>query len=534
MRPQTACQPTLKHRAWLPPIGTFALLALGLGGCGAISQQAETRPQVTLRVADAALSSGAPELALRVADIVLTKEPKNGAALTARGDALYALGQAGPAGEAYRAAAALDPKSVGAQLGLGRSLVRGNPQAAEAAFLAATVLDPQNGAAWSNLGVARDLQQNHAGAQQAYRAALAVEPAASDVRMNLGLSLALSGQADAAVAMLRPLAGEAGASQLSRADLAVALAQAGDTAGARRALAGGADGTTASLAPEPPVAQLQAAQIAPSPVAPSGTTATPVPQHADTATAAPVPQHAAAAIRSDAPQALPAPRIAVTQVTAPPLPNPVHVPEALVARIADPAAAITDTAPPSHPMIADVAPALHQTTTDIALTPHPTTTGIAPASRATTTDAAPAAHGATTDVMATSRAAKADAAPTSHAAIPDAAPASHREVADARSLPQVVAAHVAPSPGAASGPVSVQLAAVRSEQSVAYEWRRLQTRMPSLLGGRALTVSQSQNNSQNYWRLRTGGFANLAEANQFCAKVRAAGSGCLPVVTQSE
>ncbi len=116
-------------------------------------------------------------------------------------------------------------------------LIRTDPRAAEAAFLAASALQPDNVAALSNLGVARDMQKHHAAAQEAYRAALALSPDMADVRVNLGLSLALSGQAEQAVQILRPLASDPGATQLWHADLAVALAQSGDLAGARRALA---------------------------------------------------------------------------------------------------------------------------------------------------------------------------------------------------------------------------------------------------------------------------------------------------------
>ncbi len=221
----------------LPALGAIAVLSLSLTACGMLGNTTASRPQVTLNVADAAMASGAPDLALRVADMVLAKHPDSAAALTARGDALYAMGQAELAGQAYRAAVKSDPKFAGAQIGLGRTVIRTDPKAAEAAFLAAATLQPDNTVALSNLGVARDLQKHHAAAQEAYRAALAVDPDMSDARVNLGLSLALSGQAEAAVQILQPLARQPGATQVWHADLAVALAQAGDLAGARRAIA---------------------------------------------------------------------------------------------------------------------------------------------------------------------------------------------------------------------------------------------------------------------------------------------------------
>jgi tetratricopeptide (TPR) repeat protein len=70
------------------------------------------------------LASGAPDVALRVADITLAKHPKDVAALIAKGDALYAMGDTEAAKAAYRSAIALDPGAADAQLGLGRTLVR--------------------------------------------------------------------------------------------------------------------------------------------------------------------------------------------------------------------------------------------------------------------------------------------------------------------------------------------------------------------------------------------------------------------------
>jgi cell division septation protein DedD len=77
----------------------------------------------------------------------------------------------------------------------------------------------------------------------------------------------------------------------------------------------------------------------------------------------------------------------------------------------------------------------------------------------------------------------------------------------------------------------LQVAAVRSEQDVQREWHRLQARLPDLLGGRSLTVSQGEAHDHTYWRLRTGGFASLADVNALCLRIRSAGGTCLAVVT---
>jgi len=170
-------------------------IALALAACAAPPEADPPHAQVTLRVADAALASGAPDVALNVAESLLQKQPGNGAALVAKGDALYALGAMEQAAAAYRKAIAADGNDVGAHIGLGRTLVRSDPAAAELQFNAAAARQPDNVIALNDLGIARDLQGRHAEAQTAYRQALAVTPDMEDVKSNLNLSLSLSGRA---------------------------------------------------------------------------------------------------------------------------------------------------------------------------------------------------------------------------------------------------------------------------------------------------------------------------------------------------
>lgn len=139
----------LKRLGLLPT----ATVALALAGCTG-AQQVGLSHQPSLRVADAALSAGAPEVAVRVADLTLEREPRNTRALVTKGDALYALGQRDEARAAYRQAVAIEPKLPSAQLGLGRTLVQTDPAAAETAFLAALAALPEDSAALNDLGIA--------------------------------------------------------------------------------------------------------------------------------------------------------------------------------------------------------------------------------------------------------------------------------------------------------------------------------------------------------------------------------------------
>jgi len=77
----------------------------------------------------------------------------------------------------------------------------------------------------------------------------------------------------------------------------------------------------------------------------------------------------------------------------------------------------------------------------------------------------------------------------------------------------------------AAGPVA-QLAAVESEQGAQSEWQRLAKRMPDLLNDRRLLLQRADHDGHAVWRVRTGGFADIAEATSFCARVRSKGGAC--------
>ncbi len=82
-----------------------------------------------------------------------------------------------------------------------------------------------------------------------------------------------------------------------------------------------------------------------------------------------------------------------------------------------------------------------------------------------------------------------------------------------------------PAATPAVGPV-VQLAAVGSEQVGQSEWQRLAKRMPDLLNDRRLLLQRADHDGRAVWRVRTGGFADIAEATSFCARVRSKGGAC--------
>lgn len=107
-------------------------------------------------------------------------------------------------------------------------------------------------------------------------------------------------------------------------------------------------------------------------------------------------------------------------------------------------------------------------------------------------------------------------------ALPAAPPAA--VVLQPALLPAPTAIRQAPAP--AAGGTLVQLAAVDSEGAAQTEWQRLAKRMPGLLGDRQPVVQKAERDGRALWRLRTGGFLDIAEATAFCARVRAKGGAC--------
>jgi hypothetical protein len=120
-------------------------------------------------------------------------------------------------------------------------------------------------------------------------------------------------------------------------------------------------------------------------------------------------------------------------------------------------------------------------------------------------------------------------APQAAAPVPVPAPAAPAPVtAAAKPMPPPVHVAAAEHPEHAAGGKGtvVQLAALSSEDAAKIEWERLSKRMPDLLGRKQPAVSRIEHDGKIYWRLRTGGFADIAQATSFCEQVRAKGNGC--------
>jgi len=269
----------------------------------------------TLNVADAAIAGGDPNMALSVSQSILANDPNNVNALVHEGDAYYALDRCPAAEAAFQLALKNDARSSVAEVGLGRCLLKTDPHAAEQAFEAAAQNDPGDANALNDLGIARDLQGNFAGAVDPYQRALLANPSLTAAEVNLGLSLALSGHGEEALQYLGPLAMGEGATPKIREDYAAALVAIGRDDKARQVLAvdlppddvnKAMDGFSALIAssiqnpppppsPAPTVGEVPTAPVAAAPITPAAPVSTaptplqPAPDPAPVQAAAPAP-----------------------------------------------------------------------------------------------------------------------------------------------------------------------------------------------------------------------------------------------------
>jgi Flp pilus assembly protein TadD len=352
-----------------------SLLLIGVlicAGCAQTSNQVaggnnQNQPADVMNVADAAISGGDPAMALKVSQSVLAADPQNLDALYHEGAAYYAMSRCMDAIAVYKVALTVDPKSAEAQTGIGRCLLRRNAAQAELAFTAAVQDDPDSADALNDLGIARDLQGNHAGAVQPYQQALILKPGDTATEVNLGMSLALAGDGADALQYLGPLATSEEATPKIREDYAAALIASDRVTEARAVLAIDlppasvdqlvADIAAAIAAGQPAVstaaATPAAAPTTPIPAAPAPIQSTPL------AAAAPAPTPIAAAAVTAPAAAAPAAAapVSIAPVAATPAVAAATPPQASPAPAVAPTVITSATPPASPPPLAAMPPA---------------------------------------------------------------------------------------------------------------------------------------------------------------------------------
>ena len=181
----------------------------------------------SLKTAETALSSGAPDLAYRICAALVDGGDRSTKTLVCKANALTGLGRSAEAASVFAVALQGAPRNSDALIGVGRLRLATDPAGAEQLFMQALAVSPRDAVALNDLGIARDLQGRHHDAQTAYAEAIGSNPDARAPQVNLALSMAMSGQAGEGARMLRPLAENGTATARERHDYAAVLTMAG-------------------------------------------------------------------------------------------------------------------------------------------------------------------------------------------------------------------------------------------------------------------------------------------------------------------
>lgn len=78
----------------------------------------------------------------------------------------------------------------------------------------------------------------------------------------------------------------------------------------------------------------------------------------------------------------------------------------------------------------------------------------------------------------------------------------------------------------------VQLGAYDSAEAARADWDRMAGQFGALMADRARVVQEAESGGRAFWRLRAHGFADEADARQFCAAVLAHHATCIPVLVR--
>lgn len=205
-------------------------LMLLLGACeGSPSVTSDDAYAAAVRQADEARAAGNVDSAIPLYDRALQANPQGIEAKLGLGQALLSIGAGDEAAAQFRDVLARHGDDSKARRGLAAALIAmGQPTLAEKQIDLALQANANDYHALNLLGVVLDMQGRHAEAQANYRRGIELAPDDPGLRSNYGLSLAITGQPQAAIAQLAPLASSRRATPRMRQNLAFAYAMAGD------------------------------------------------------------------------------------------------------------------------------------------------------------------------------------------------------------------------------------------------------------------------------------------------------------------
>jgi Flp pilus assembly protein TadD len=233
--------PTPSWRRRKPWLGLVPPLLL-LGACTtehpeipehetkSIVVNSDVTAKVATDIANSEGAAGNPAAAIAFYRQSLQTNPNQPKVEVSLGLALLQTGAPGEAAGTFREVISRFPQDVGALNGLGVALVQlGQPAAALDPLRKALAIAP-DAHSYRTLGVAENLLGQNAQAEADYSRGLALAPDDPSLNNNLGLSMALSGNFNGAIAVLRRAAAGPNATPQTRQNLALALGLGGRTA----------------------------------------------------------------------------------------------------------------------------------------------------------------------------------------------------------------------------------------------------------------------------------------------------------------
>lgn len=205
-------------------------LMLLLGACdGSPSVAHGDAYEAAVRQAEEARAAGNVDNAIPLYDRALQANPQGIEAKLGLGQALLTIGAGDEAAAQFRDVLARHSDDSKARRGLASALIAmGQPALAEKQIDLALQANANDYHALNLLGVVLDMQGRHAEAQANYRRGLELGPDDPGLHSNYGLSLAITGQPQAAIAQLVPVASSRRSTPRIRQNLAFAYAMAGD------------------------------------------------------------------------------------------------------------------------------------------------------------------------------------------------------------------------------------------------------------------------------------------------------------------
>lgn len=207
------------------------VLLAALAGCGGAPKPADVRSALPAPPAMAQQAEGRGDWdgAARHWQAAVEADPANRAARLSLARALRLSGSCGPAGIAIAPVLTKAPADAEALVESAKChLVSGRPEAAEAQLGAAAKAAPESWDAEATLAVTLDRMGRHAEAQAHHDRALTLGGDRPTLLANKALSLALSGQLDGALALMRVAASIPGAPARVRMNLATIEALSGN------------------------------------------------------------------------------------------------------------------------------------------------------------------------------------------------------------------------------------------------------------------------------------------------------------------